>query len=400
MRSCRVLFLLFIFLLGLTLPAAAASYPLIVQTQPTVSIDTLAATLGGTVVDSIPQANTYLLVVPVLPLPSRASLLGIQWMELNKNVRLPLFLQRNLLRLQGTAAADWYKLQPAMHLMNSGKAAPFSTGRGVVVADINSHVDYAHPALAGRLTGGYDFIASNLGVRALLDQSDIGFVDQSDIGFVDQSDIGFVDQSDIGFVDQSDPAYLDALNPAYSHGSLSAGIIAAIAPDSLIMPLRAFGDEGLSDLFSLAKAIRYAVDHGAEVINMNFGVGNPSLVLGAAVDFARASNVLLVAPAGKANPSKPQYPAAFPGVMAAAETDLSDTKALFSNYGSYVFAAAPGLDIISTSPHGYYSFASGTSLSSAALAGTVALVRSLHANGVSDSIAQNAVNIDSRNPNH
>src|SRR5438445_1675171 len=353
--AVRYLFFALILLFGLSSQADAASYPLIVQIPRTVSIHTLAATLGGTVVDSVPGANTYLLNLPFVPLPARATVLGIQWMELDTGVRLPRFSRPGVLKVPGTAAADWYKLQPAMQLINAGKALPFSTGRGVVVADINSHVDYAHPALAGHLTGGYDFIASNLGVRALLDQSDIGFVDQSDIGFVDQSDIGFVDQSDIGFVDQSDPAYLDALNPAYSHGSLSAGIIAAIAPDSLIMPLRAFGDDGLSDLFSLAKAIRYAVDHGAEVINMNFGVVNPSLVLGAAVDFARASNVLLVAPAGNANTSQPQYPAAFPGVMAAAATDLSDTKALFSNYGSYVFAAARGLDIISTSPHGYYS---------------------------------------------
>src|SRR6267143_3958158 len=169
MRSCRVLFLIFIFLLGLT-SQAAAYYPLIVQTQPTVSVDAVAAALGGIVADSIPGANTYLLVVPVLPLPSRATLLGIQWMELNKTVKLPPYFQRNLLRLQGTAAADWYKHQPAMQLMNADKAAPFSTGRGVVVADINAQVDYAHPALAGHLTSGYDFIASNPGVPVLLDQ--------------------------------------------------------------------------------------------------------------------------------------------------------------------------------------------------------------------------------------
>src|SRR6266850_5639174 len=244
MRSCRVLFLGLILILGLAAQAAAIPYPLIVQILPTVSIDTVASTLGGTVADGIPGANTYLLVVPAVPLPVRASLLGIQWMELNKTVSLPRFGQRQLLTLRGNAAADEYKLQPAMQLINAGNAAQFSTGRGVVVADINSQVDYAHRALTGHLTSGYDFVASNPGVPALLDQSDIGFLDQSDIGFLDQSDIGFLDQSDIGFLDHSDPAYLDGLNPAYSHGSLSAGIIAAIAPDSLIMPLRAFGDDG------------------------------------------------------------------------------------------------------------------------------------------------------------
>ncbi|PYR97051.1 MAG: hypothetical protein DMG16_25960, partial [Acidobacteria bacterium] len=265
MTRCRFLFFVLILVLGLS-SQAAASYPLIVQIPPTVSIDTLAATLGGTVADSIPGANTYLLIVPVVPLPDRAALLGIQWMELNRSVSLPRFGLRGVLGLPGTAAADWYKLQPAMRLINAARASPLSTGRGVVVADINSQVDYAHAALVGHLTSGYDFVSSSPGEPSLLDQSDAGFLDQSDAGFLDQSDAGFLDQSDAGFLDRSNPAYLDGLHPAYSHGSLSAGIIAAIAPDSMIMPLRVFGDDGQSDLFTLAKAIRYAVDHGAQVI--------------------------------------------------------------------------------------------------------------------------------------
>src|SRR5437660_8860792 len=212
MRSCRVLFIALIFLLGLSSQAGAASYALIVQTQPTVNIDAVAAALGGTLADSIPGANTHLLVVPSLPLPARASLLGIQWMELNKTVTLSRFGQRKLLSAHGTAPADWYKLQPAMQLISAGSAAPFSSGRGVVVADINAQVDYAHPALAGHLTSGHDFIAGNPGVPALLDQADAGFLDQADAGFLDQADAGFLDQADAGFLDHSDPAYLDGLN--------------------------------------------------------------------------------------------------------------------------------------------------------------------------------------------
>src|SRR5204863_6169944 len=67
-----------------------------------------------------------------------------------------------------------------------------------------------------------------------------------------------------------------------------------------------------------------------------------------------SSNVLPIAPAGNDGTSQPQYPAAFAGVMTAAATDLSDIKGLFSNYGSYVFAAAPGVGIISAYPGGYY----------------------------------------------
>jgi hypothetical protein len=410
MTRCRVLLLVLILLLGLSSQADAASYPLIVHIPPTISIDTILSQLaqGTTLIDSIPGPGktpcpvdgcTYLLSVPVVPLPAVASQLGIQWMELNKSVSLPRFGQRVLVRVGSTAASDWYKLQPAMQLINAGKASPFSTGRAIVVADINSQVDYAHPALIGHLTSGYDFVAGGPGLPAVLDQKDAGFL-QSDATFLEQSDATFLEQSDATFLEQSNPAYLDGLNPAYNHGSLSAGIIAAIAPDSQIMSLRVFGDDGQSDLFTLAKAIRYAVDHGAHIVNLNFGILYPSVTIQSAAQFAQAANVLLVAPAGNSNTSQPQYPAAFHGVMTAIATDLSDTLASFSNYGSNAFVAAPGVDIISVYRGGYYSIASGTSLSAAAVAGTAALVRSLQMNGVSDSIARTAVNIDSRNPTH
>src|SRR6266850_2088055 len=179
MAGRRLFATLLILIFGLSAQAFAA-YPLIVQIPPAASITTVAATLGGSVIDSIPGANTYLLSVPFLPSPVTVSLLGIQWMELNKSVTLPRFGQRGVVQVPGTAAADWYKNQPWMQLIKAGSASQHSTGTGVVVADINSQVDYAHPALAGHLTSGYDFVASNPGVPALLDQSDIGFLDQSD----------------------------------------------------------------------------------------------------------------------------------------------------------------------------------------------------------------------------
>ena len=141
----------------------------------------------------------------------------------------------------------------------------------------------------------------------------------------------------------------------------------------MIMPLHAFDDDGKSDLFTLAKAMCYAVDHGAQIINLNFDIDYRSLAVESAVQFAQNRNVLLVAPAGNIHTSQPQYPAALNGVISVAATDLSDIRASFSNYGSYVFAAAPGVGIISAYPGNYYGIASGTSLSAAAVAGTAAL---------------------------
>src|SRR5205814_6581347 len=96
-----------------------------------------------------------------------------------------------------------------------------------------------------------------------LDQSSAGFLDQSSAGFLDQSTAGFLDQSSASFIDQSSASFIDATNPAHGHGTMVAGLLAAIAPDAMIMPLRAFDDFGTADEFTIARAIRYAVMNGA-----------------------------------------------------------------------------------------------------------------------------------------
>src|SRR5262249_42594910 len=153
-----------------------------------------------------------------------------------------------------------------------------STGKGLIIADINALVDYSHPALKGHLTGGYDFVIGNpsnpnaanslnQSTASFLDQSTASFLDQSTASFLDQSTASFLDQSTASFLDQSTASFLDTSNPAHGHGTMVAGIIAAIAPEAMIMPIRAFDDHGQADQFVIAKAIRWAVDHGADVIN-------------------------------------------------------------------------------------------------------------------------------------
>jgi len=379
------------------------SVPLIVQISPLASITNIASALGATVVDSIPGAYTYLLNVPLVPPTFTASLFGIQWVEVNTGVSIPNVAILSQVTIPGTVAPDWYKNQPAWQIIESQRALQYSTGRGIVVADINTQVDYSHPALIGHLTSGYDFIASKPTGSTALNQSEAGYIDQSEAGYIDQSEAGYIDQSEAGYIDQFG-ALIGlpnlTVNPAYSHGTLCAGIIAAIAPGSMIMPLRTFDSNGESDLFTIAKAIRYAVANGAQVINMSFGTTRPSKSLQSAVQYAQQHNVLLVASAGNNNTSVLQYPAGYSGVITAAATDWFDYKAVFSNYGSDVFVDAPGTNIISAYPGGYYSIVSGTSFSAPAVAGTAALVRSLTWTGVANAIAGGAVNINSQNPNY
>src|SRR5688500_12241025 len=108
----RPLLVIFIIAVAFTASAQAASIPLIIQRSPTASISAIAASLGATVVDSIPGADTYLLNVPFALPSSLAPLLGIQWLELNTGVTLPGFVQVGVLSVPANTAADWYKHQP------------------------------------------------------------------------------------------------------------------------------------------------------------------------------------------------------------------------------------------------------------------------------------------------
>ncbi len=375
---------------------AGISAPLIIQIAPTASIASIVTQLGGSLVDSIPGSGIYLVNVPVVPASTVASLLGIQWMELNTNINLPNFALPGLIRVPGSVAADWYKNQPSYMKMRAGDALSYSRGRGVVVADLNSSVDYSHPALVGHLTSGYDFVSSKPGGYGVLEQSENAVLEQSENAVLEQSENAVLEES--GAI--LEPLGVESLSPASSHGTLCSGVIAVIAPDSMIMPLRVFDDNGGTDLFMVAKAVRWAVTHGAQVINMSFGTSTNSQAIKNAVNFAQNSNVVVVASAGNSNTSAPHYPSAFAGVLSTAAVDLFDTKASFSNFGSSIVVDAPGSNIIGPYPGGYYTIASGTSFAAPAVAGTAALVRSLQTSGVANAITGGAVDIDSQNPNY
>lgn len=387
-----------VLLLTLTVQSSAAvGIPVIVQLTSASALGGVLNILNGTLLDSIPGANIYLIRVPQLPvLTPLLSLLGVQWLEANYGQVLPPMSQLGIIQAAAGNAADWYKNQPAFQLARAGQALPYAQGQGVVVADINSQFDYSHPALAGHLTSGWDFVTRSY-TDAALNQSSSDFLDQSSSDFLDQSSSDFLDQSSSDFLDGTP---LLGMKPAYSHGTLCAGIIAAVAPQAMIMPLRAFDDNGSSDNFTLAKAIRYAVDHGAHVINMSFGTLNDTKVMKSQIDFAKSRGVVLIASAGNNNTSAVQYPAAYSGVTAVAATDIQDMKGSFSNFGSYVSMDAPGVNIISAYPGGLYSMVNGTSFSAPMVAGTAALVRSIKTTGVVSSISSTTVNIDAKNPGY
>src|SRR5881409_332419 len=432
---------LFLILLVLMLVAfsvdASAAITVIVETSRNADINSIAASLGGTVLDSMPGDSKYLLSLPSMPstLPS-----GVKSMTLDTPLVLPRFRGSALSATGSGGTLPWYANQPAFNLVNAASARAKSTGRGVIIADINSQVDVSHPALQGHLTTGRDFIGNSdpktrtgatlqqssasfldqssasfldkssasfldqssasfldQSTASFLDQSTASFLDQSTASFLDQSTASFLDQSSASFLDQSSASFLESGSAGHGHGTMVAGILAALAPDALIMPLRAFDDSGAGDAFQVAKAIRYAVRNGAHVINLSLGFTSDAAEVAAAIDFAVANNVVVIAAAGNSNTSEPQYPAAFPSVIGVGSTDLQDVKASFSNYGQSIFVTAPGVNIFTAFPGGY-AVGSGTSFSSAIAAAEVALIRSLATTGIYNTVAATAVDIDSIDP--
>lgn len=167
------------------------------------------------------------------------------------------------------------------------------------------------------------------------------------------------------------------------HGTHVAGTVAAATnngtgvaggcPGCDLIVAKALTERGGSDS-NVASAIAWAVDQGADVVNLSLGGPDDSNVLKNAVNDAHERGAVVVAAAGNTGDRTVNYPAAYPNVIAVTATTASDERARFSSYGGWVDVAAPGRGILSTVPYDgtpYISF-SGTSMSSphvAALAG-------------------------------
>jgi len=174
------------------------------------------------------------------------------------------------------------------------------------------------------------------------------------------------------------------LDDMYGHGTHVAGIAAAatnngvgvagLGYNSSIMNGKVLDDTGSGYYSWIANGITWATDNGAKVINMSLGGTAADSTLASAVDYAWSEGVVVVAAAGNNGNSLPFYPAAYDNCIAVGATDRKDAKASFSNYGSWVDVAAPGVDIYSTYNTGGYISMSGTSMASPHVAGLAALV--------------------------
>jgi len=168
------------------------------------------------------------------------------------------------------------------------------------------------------------------------------------------------------------------------HGTHVAGIasaitnngqgIAGVSWDSNLISVKVLDDSGSGYYSWIANGIVWAADNKAEVINLSLGGSFSSSTLEAAVNYAWNKGAVVVAASGNRGTSSPTYPAYYSNAIAVGAVTQSDTKASFSNFGSWVDTAAPGVSIYSTYQSGY-EFLTGTSMSSSYVAGLVALIK-------------------------
>ena len=180
----------------------------------------------------------------------------------------------------------------------------------------------------------------------------------------------------------------DGTTDPNGHGTWMAGIIAAKVDNGIdvagigyagvkVMPITVLGADGVGQDSDIIAGVVWAVDNGADVINMSFSSPGFSPALQAAFDYAWSNNVVLVAATGNDGFNAATFPAGDRGVIGVSNTDQSDSLDASSNYGPDVFLAAPGVGILTTAPGGGAISISGSSASAAEVSAAAALLRAV-----------------------
>lgn len=227
-------------------------------------------------------------------------------------------------------------------VLRMDKAWKHSTGAGQVVAVIDSGVDAKHPDLRGQVLRGADF-------------------------------------SDGSTDGRTDPVGHGTTVASLIAGNADGRGVVGVAPDAKILPIRVLDEQNEYDSGDqIAQAVRWAVDHGADVINLSLGSSQTSTRLSAALRYAMNHDVVVVACTGNlANDEGTQmwHPAREPGVVAVAGVTKRTEAWSGSLVGEQTALSAPATDIVGAHAGGTYWRVQGTSFAAPMVSGAAALVR-------------------------
>ncbi len=248
--------------------------------------------------------------------------------------------QKFVTQVNDPNSVDQYYLKA----VKAPRAWDFGTGsKGVTVAVIDSGVDLENPDLKGNIADVYNSEKNN-----------------------------------------------KDMNDIEGHGSWTAGIIGAlgnnkvygsgIAWNTKIIAIKADADDSPGSFTdsSLVKAIRYATDNGAKIINMSLGGTRDTKAMRDAVAYATDRGVLVIVSSGNGGSDVPNYPASYPKVISVGATGYLGQPTAFTSYGSKVILAAPGVHICNTVRVGQFSCPDGTSASAPVVTGAAALIMGIN----------------------
>jgi type VII secretion-associated serine protease mycosin len=255
----------------------------------------------------------------------------------------------------GIRAQEW-----ALDAIRAEEAWRTTKGEGATVAVLDTGVDGRHPDLEGQVLPEKDLIGfgASRGDRAWARHG----------------------------------TAMAGIIAGHGHGPGRADGVLGVAPEAKILPVRVILEDGdparkkarSARAGALAEGIRWAADHGADVINLSLGddseSAHPEPKEDAAVQYALSKGAVVVASAGNGGEDgdRISYPAAYPGVIAVTAVDRYGNRAPFSTRRWYATVCAPGVDVVIADPDRRYYEGWGTSAAAAFVSGAVALVRSAH----------------------
>jgi thermitase len=331
----------------------------IVKLDPGATITQINATYGSTVVEPFPgSADVFLLGLPT------SSGVKKTVEQMASDPRL-LFAEPNFLaqppegggrhKAWGFSDVAPTSQEYAIQALGLVSAHDISQGEGTTVAVVDTGAQLDHPALVANFEGvkRYDFVDNDK--------------NPSDRPVGKDADCDGEKDEMVG------------------HGTHVAGIVDITAPEAKIMPLRVLDTEGYGNVFTIAKAVYFAEQNRADVINLSLGSPSRSKLLQEVIEDATANGVVVAAAAGNSNSFVAEYPAAGNGVAASADglvavtsVNRYDQKSDFANYGKWVDIAAPGESIRSTFPVSKYAYWSGTSMATPFVSGQAALIHAVY----------------------